>query len=74
MSDGITLCCPRCGEYSALHKECDTFNGIDVYTCQKEDCKRRFAIELVIDFLNREQDVPSDEEQIKKEIDKDYAI
>lgn len=48
MSDGITLCCPRCGEYSALHKECESFREIDVYTCQKKDCRRRFAIELVI--------------------------
>jgi hypothetical protein len=48
MSDGITLHCPRCGEYSALKKEYDNYNGIDVYTCQKKDCGRKFAIELVI--------------------------
>jgi len=48
MSDGITLCCPRCGKCSALHKECEQFRNIDVYTCQKTDCGRKFAIELVI--------------------------
>jgi len=48
MSDGITLYCPRCGKYSALKKEYDSFRKIDVYTCQEEDCKRSFAIELVI--------------------------
>jgi len=48
MNDGITLCCPRCGKYSALHKECETFRNIDVYTCQCEDCGIKFAIEWVI--------------------------
>ena len=48
MSDGITLYCPRCGKFSALKKEYNSFRKIDVYTCQEEDCKRRFAIELVI--------------------------
>jgi len=48
MSDGITLCCPRCGKYSALHKECETFRGIDVYTCQDEECGVKFAIEMVV--------------------------
>lgn len=49
MSDGITLCCPRCGKYSALKKEYDSYRGIDVYTCQEKECGRKFAIELVID-------------------------
>jgi len=48
MSDGITLSCPRCGKYSALKKEYDSYKGIDVYTCQEKDCGRKFAIELVV--------------------------
>ena len=48
MSDGITFHCPRCGNYSALHKECENFRNIDVYTCQEKECGRKFAIELVI--------------------------
>jgi transcription elongation factor Elf1 len=48
MSDGITLHCPRCGKYTASHKEYDTYQNIDVYTCQNKECGRAFAIELVI--------------------------
>ena len=48
MSDGITLYCPRCGNLSCLKKEYDNYKGLEVYTCQKKDCGRRFIIELVI--------------------------
>jgi transposase-like protein len=46
MSDGITVYCPSCGHYAALHKEYETYNHIDVYNCP--DCKKKFAIELVV--------------------------
>lgn len=48
MSDGITLHCPRCGKYSALKKEYDSYKGLDVYTCQDKECGKKFAIEIVI--------------------------
>lgn len=51
MSDRITLHCPRCGKYSALKKEYDSFKEIDVYTCQEKECGRRFAIEQVVKFV-----------------------
>jgi len=55
MSDGITLHCPRCGKYSALKKEYDSFKGIDVYTCQEKECRRRFAIEMVVKKFAKEE-------------------
>lgn len=62
MSDGITLCCPRCGKYTALKKEYDELRvrilkdkkheeydtHLPVYTCQDEDCGMRCVIEFMV--------------------------
>jgi len=63
MSDGITLCCPICGKYTALKKEYDEITvyqklslkhpedftefHIPVYTCQDKDCGKICAIEFM---------------------------
>jgi len=55
MSDGITIHCVRCGKFSALKKEYDSWKGIDVYTCQEKDCGKIFACEV---FLVRSNSSP----------------
>ena len=63
MSDGITVCCPRCGRYRALKKEYDELTvyqklslkhpedytkfQIPVYTCQDKECGAICAIEFM---------------------------
>lgn len=66
MSDGITVHCVSCGEYSALKKEYNYLevvlktsygekylSKIPVYTCQRKQCGKVFAMDLVFKSRNR---------------------